>query len=412
MISDRHYLHIFKNREIGALYLSLSIITFADGLISIFVPIYFWSLGFSITRILLFYLLHSIFYVIASFALLNIVRRVSDKMMIFLSIPFLILYFIGLSMMHTSAFIFYLIPIASSLHAFFFTIGYNINFSSVAEREDIGKAVGVRYVFISIMQLAAPLFGGLLIRFSGFQNTFLIGSVVLLISVFPLFFFPNRNKSLRLTARSLVPFFKDPELQPFNISGIGYATEVIISKTIWPLFIFIAIGNIGEFGGIISLGLIVTAMITYLVGFLSDYGKRRDVITVATTGNALLWLIRPFITQTPLLVGIHVGGNAVYSGLSVAWNSQFYKITKTVSDATAFIISREVLYNIARVVFIPILMVLAWALPRQLFFQVSFVIAAFATLLYLEANKTHAHLLIKLMDAQRIETIPEESSIH
>ena len=412
MVSDKHHVRLFEDREVDALSLSLSIVTFADGLISIFVPVYFWSLGFSIAKILLFYLLHSILYVAVSFLLLTIVRRLSDKMMIFLSIPFLILYFVGLSMMRDNGAIFYLLPIASSLHAFFFTIGYNINFSNVVERSEIGKNVGTRAVLNSVMQFGAPLFGGLLIKFSGFSNTFLIGSIVLLVSVIPLFFFPNRNKSSRLTVKSLIPFFKDPELQPFNISGVGYATEVIISKTIWPLFIFIAVGNIGEFGGIISLGLIVTALITYLVGFLSDYGRRRNVITVTTTGNALLWLIRPFIAQTPLIVGIHVGGNAIYSGLSVAWTSQFYKITKTVSNATAFIISREVLYNIARVVFIPILMAIAWVLPARVFFPVSFVIAAFATLLYLEANKTHAHLLTSLMTLKHVEVTPEEVEKH
>ncbi|OGM96527.1 hypothetical protein A2532_02295 [Candidatus Wolfebacteria bacterium RIFOXYD2_FULL_48_11] len=184
-------------------------------------------------------------------------------------------------------------------------------------------------------------------------------------------------------------------MRPFTLSGIGYAIEAVFGRAIWPLFVFLIIGDIKQFGGVISIGLIVTALVTYLVGYLSDYGKRRDVITLTSIGNALVWLIRPFIAQATSVVGLHIGGNAVNSGLMVAWTSQYYKITKTVPDATAFIISRELLYNAARVMIIPILMLIAYYLPTRSFFSVGFVVAACASLLFLAANKTHTHLLIE-----------------
>lgn len=393
MIPDKNHLHILRTTEINALYVTLTFLAFAEGLISVFVPIYFWNLGFPMWKILLFYLLNSVMFLISAFALLPVIKKLSDKMMMFLSIPVLILYFLGLGMMKAHPWFFFLLPAASALNGLLFNIGYNIDFSSVLDRKELGKEVGTRYMLGSILALAAPFFGGVLISAAGFQTTFYVGSIILLVSVLPLFFFPNRNLSHGLNIRSIIPFFGESELRPFTISGIGYAAETVVGRAIWPLFIFLAIGNIKEFGGIISLGLIVTATVTYLVGYLSDYGKRRDVITGASIGNALMWLVRPFIAQPPMVVGVHIGGNVINSGLMVAWSSQYYKITKTVSNATAFIISRELLYNAARVVFIPILMLIAYLVPTETFFALSFVLAACASMLFIVANKTHSHLV-------------------
>lgn len=395
MISDKHHLHAFANTEMNALYVTLGFLAFAEGLISVFVPIFFWNLGFPIWKILLFYLLHSSIFLFFALTLLPLIKRLSDKMMMFLSIPFLVLYFLGLGMMKTMPMLFFVLPVASALHGLLFNIGYHIDFSSIAQKSKLGEEVGTRFIFGSILALTAPFFGGVLIEMAGFQNTFFVGSAILLASVLPLFFFPKRNLSPNLTIGSIIPFFKNKELHPFTLSGIGYAMEAVLGKAFWPLFIFLVIGDFEQFGGIISLGLITTAFITYLVGYLSDYGKRRNVIAWASMGNALIWVIRPFITQPSMAVGMHIGGNVINSGLMVAWASQYYKITKTVSDATAFIISRELLYNATRVIFIPILMLIAYYLPTEVFFSLGFVLAACASLLFLAANKTHTHLLME-----------------
>ncbi|OGM94620.1 hypothetical protein A2610_01410 [Candidatus Wolfebacteria bacterium RIFOXYD1_FULL_48_65] len=395
MINDKHHLHLFANTEMNALYITLGFLAFAEGLISVFVPIFFWNLGFPMWKILLFYFLHSALFLLFALTLLPVIKKLSDKMMMFLSIPFLVCYFFGLGMMKTIPILFFVLPIASALHGLLFNIGYHIDFSSIANKKKIGEEVGARFVLGSVLALAAPFFGGVLIEAAGFQNTFFIGSTILIASVLPLFFFPRRNPSPNLTVRSIIPFFKESELRPFTLSGIGYAIEAVFGRAIWPLFVFLIIGDIKQFGGVISIGLIVTALVTYLVGYLSDYGKRRDVITLTSIGNALVWLIRPFIAQATSVVGLHIGGNAVNSGLMVAWTSQYYKITKTVPDATAFIISRELLYNAARVMIIPILMLIAYYLPTRSFFSVGFVVAACASLLFLAANKTHTHLLIE-----------------
>lgn len=389
MLFDRHHFHFFGNREIGALYITLGLLSFAEGLIGVFVPIYFWQIGFSIPKILFFYFLNSLYFVALTFLLLPVLKRLSDKMMMFLSIPFLILYFLGLNFIEANEFIFFALPLSLAINMLFFNVGYHASFSSAADDDRIGREVGLRYTVGSLVQFSAPFLGGLLITFIGFQNTFTAGGLILFLAVLPLFFFPQRNLSALLGRRPLVQFLTERRLLPFNLSGFGYANEVMVGRIVWPLFIFFAIGGIENFGAILSAGLLAGAIVTYLIGFLADVGRQRRVLTLATAAFAVIWASRPFLARAGAIVGTHVAGNIANSALMVAWSSQYYRLAHASPDTGLFILSREVLYHLSRISFLPILIALARILPQNIFFSASFVIAAALTLFYFFANRMH-----------------------
>ena len=184
-------------------------------------------------------------------------------------------------------------------------------------------------------------------------------------------------------------YLKNKSLRPFHLSSLGYATETMIGGIAWPLFIFFSIGSIQKFGGVISIGLIAGVAINYLAGFLSDTGQRRKVFRWATSFFSLIWATRPFLKNTFMVVGSHVGGNILYSALIVSWISQYYKIARAVPIPGLFILSQEILYRLVRVPFLLILMFLAYSLDLNQFFTVSFIMAAIISLLFLFANKLH-----------------------
>jgi|GEM_PF-2657056 len=49
-VERSHHFHfrLSDTRELGALSLMLAIVYFGEGLVSVFIPIYFWNLGFPI----------------------------------------------------------------------------------------------------------------------------------------------------------------------------------------------------------------------------------------------------------------------------------------------------------------------------------------------------------------------------
>lgn len=399
---ERHHFHFFGNREITSLYFTIALLSFAEGLIGVFIPIYFWQLGYPLWRILFFYFLISLAFVIWSFLLLPLMRKMSDKTMMFLGIPFLVLYFLGLGYIETFPVLFYILPAIVTINHLFFNVGYHLDFAGSADRDHIGTEVGTRFMVASLVQLASPFLGGVLITFFGFQSTFFIATFFLLAAIVPLFFFPKRTVSPHFNAKSIVKFLGDKSLRAFNLSGVGYAAERMTGNIIWPLFIFLAIGSLEKLGGVISLGLLGGAMITFLSGYMSDAGRRRKILRWTTLLFSFIWATRPFLASAVPIVSSHIVGHLAYSGLMVSWSSQYYKIARTTHIPGVFIVSREILYRATRVLFLPVLMLLAYLLPLGQFFSVSFLLAAFFTLFFLFANRFHREKLDSvIMDGEQ-----------
>lgn len=388
MILERHHFRFFGNREVNALYVSLALLEFGEGLISLFVPIYLWQLGMPFWQIIFFYFLISLFFTILSLVSLPALKLLSDKMMMFLSIPLVIIYFLGLGYLDQWQWFFYVLPLAHAANIFLFNVGYHINFSGAADGEFIGREVGARFMVSSLASFGSPFLGGVLIALFGFQQVFLIGSVILFLAVLPLSFFPKRVMPWALKLAEVADFLKNPTLFHFTLSGVGYAMSKMVDFIVWPLFLFFAVGDIKNFGGALSLGLLSVAIVTFFVGFLSDQGKRRRTLKYSTLLLAAIWVVRFFGGAPGFLIGNHVAGKVVDGALFVSWSSQYYKIARALPDASAFILSRELLYHLSRIVFLPVLGVLAYLVSADVFFKTSFIAAAALTLFFLFANRT------------------------
>ena len=88
-----HHFAFFRNKEVDALYVTLALIEFAESLTGIFVPIYLWNIGYPFWKILFFFLIKSVFFIIILMSSLSLIKKLSDKFLMMASIPFLVLYF-------------------------------------------------------------------------------------------------------------------------------------------------------------------------------------------------------------------------------------------------------------------------------------------------------------------------------
>ena len=387
--TDFGHFEFFRNKEVDALHFTLGIIEFATGLAGIFVPIYLWGLGEPLWRILFFYLLLSLFFVLGALVFMPVIRRLDDKLLMLASIPFISIYFFGLKFLPQNPLLFYVLPFFSALSSLFFNTGYHIDFSGAADEGALGREIGARYLITSFVRFSAPFLGGFIIATSGFSKVFTLSTGLLLLSILPLFFFKRHPVSPDISIRSVWFYLKHKELAPFTVSGAGHAMEVMIGAIVWPIFMFVVLGNIEKLGGIISAGLLAGSIITFIVGFISDAGRRRKVITWSSLMLVAVWFLRIFST-TPLRVALNqIANYSLSSSLVVAWSSQYYKLARTLPSACSFILSRELLYNIARVPFLAALMFFSIHLEHNTFFYTSFILAGLISFLYLAANLTH-----------------------
>ncbi|MEK7508342.1 MAG: hypothetical protein AAB568_00610, partial [Patescibacteria group bacterium] len=329
-----HHLHLrfFKNKEVDSLYFTSALVNFAGGLNGVFVPIYFWQMGLPFWQILFYYFLMSLYFIVAAFLFLPILRRLSDKMMMFLGVPFIVLYYVGLGLVGGTPVLFYLLPAAAAIGSLLFNLGYHIDFNCVADGDCLGREVGMRQTIDYLVRFSAPALGGFLISFFGFQNSFFVSVGIFFVAIIPLFFFPKRKMALNLTGRSVLGNLFDKKILPFNLSSIGYAMETNVGGIVWPFFVFLTMGDIRSFGGIISAGLLVGSVVNYLVGYFSDKGDSRKIFTWSTAVFSLIWFVRIFLTKAWMVAGAHLGAGVVYSALLVPWARKYYRVARQMND--------------------------------------------------------------------------------
>lgn len=384
---ERHHISLLGNRNEIAINVMLVLFSLGEGLISVFVPIYLWKMGLPIAQVMFFYFLNSFFYIVVFLLLFDLVKRLSDKVLLVISMPFIVIYYLGLGYLDKYDWLFYLLPLCLAINIFLFWVGYHLNYISSIGKDHIGHSVGVRTFAVSVFSLIAPFLGGLLIYFFGFMSAFSLGSIIMFLSMLPVLFFSRRNHFSVMSRKDVFNILADKNIMPFTLSGIGYAAESSVSRIVWPLFIFLIIGSISEFGAIVSIGLILGAIFSYLVGVYSDRGKRQGILTVTTWLQSLIYLARGFFYGPSLVIGNNILANVVSGGLGVAWSTEFYKIAKR-HELGLFIMSIEILYHLVRVVWWAFLIALAFIFSLPIFFILAFAGSAAFSLLYLFANRT------------------------
>ncbi len=379
--SHSHHFHFLKNREIDSLYFMNALRMFAVSLVEIFVPIYFYKLGIPIWAIITFWLIRAVFYIIFTYLSLPLIRRLSDKMMMFIGVPFLVIYFLLLNQISGLGVLFFLTPITVSLYAIFFWAGYHLDFSSAADQSDEGEEIGINYVIMDITRFITPLIGGILIASSGFHFTFIIASILLILSVIPLWFFPRRSFSKNINIKSLNKALKDNVFSNFRKAIYGYVTDKMIITTVWPIFIFIAVGSVNALGEYMSIGLFAGAVATYTAGKLSDKGDGSKLFNITGTAESLVWFVRSIVRSFGAIIGTHVVGYIFRDAMLSSWMSKYYKLLDDVEDSTIYILAHEMFYNIARMIIYPIFILLAYLLVTEAFFTVAFILGGVLSLL-------------------------------
>lgn len=383
---ERHHFDLFGNREEIAMNIMICLFSFGEGLISIFVPVYLWQHGFSLPAIMGFYFLNSFYYVLVFFLLFDWLKKISDKAMLLVSLPFSFIYYFGLTYLDQYPFLFYVLPLALVLNIFLFWIGYHVNYTCAIDGNHVGRSVGIQHLFLTICKLLAPFIGGLIIYFNGFANAFNVAATIMLLAFVPILFFSQKNFLGRFSRKDIFKNLVHPKIKPYAISDIGYAAESSINRILWPLFMFLAIGSIREYGAVVSIGLGVGAIVSLLVGIYSDRGERRKLLGITTGLYSLVCMIKGFFILPVTIVGANIASDLVSGALGVAWSTEFYQIAKKV-DCGLFVVGREVLNHLVRIIFWPIWIALAFLLPLNIFFIAVFIAGGLLSLLYYYANQ-------------------------
>lgn len=380
-----NYIHydFFKNKELNIFYLSIAIITFGESLINIFVPIYLYKLGYSIPVIIMFYFFVSLNFVFFSYFGAKIVSRIGDKHSILFSTPFAVLYYIGLLLLENNTVIFWILPFLLALRMIFYNYGYHLNFINHSERKKRGKELASIGVITLTMTATAPFLGGILAT-DHFFLLFLLSAFLMLAGTFPLFFSKDKHEKINFSAKDLTRQITAKSERGNLISFSGYAMESIIGRTIWPIFLIITLQTTIKTGSIFSASMLISICLFYFIGKITDKKNKIKLLKIGTVMYFFAWVGRIFANTSYKILFIDSYKNISEKVLHLPWSAHSYDLAMR-KDYFSFIVSREIIFNVSRILFLPFIALIFWLNFNP--FLISFLIAGLFSIGYVFIKK-------------------------
>ena len=370
---NSHFLfHKILTSKITGLYVLQACFTFVKSLIGIFIPVYFYSLGISIPKIILFYILMSVFLIISMKLVIKFVNLFGLKINFFISSFLFILYIIFINFIEKSEIFFYLSSLCGALLLCFFWLSFHLEFSLNEDKKKISSELGTLSSIILFVSALSPILGGFILQSLSYiyilvlsTIILLFGSVVLLISKsietkkvsFEYKYFLNVKKN-----------FKD------RISFLSTGMIFILIIIFFPIYLYDFLdNNFFSLGVVVSVVSVLIAIAILFIKKYFDKFSKNKTLKFLSYGISTSWFFRIFllILSYPFLLIYEFFHNFLNHLLDISYMGIFYNNSK--KEGLNYILLREFDIHFGRILMLIICLIifyLGFDLKYILFFGI------------------------------------------
>ncbi len=357
------------------MYVSMSLRSFALSLVGIFVPIYLYTLGYSIRNIFLFYLMANAFQFFGDFFTGYAIAKFGAKKMLALSYPVVALNITILATMSAFHWPLWFPALTLALAQNLFWTPYHDDFSKAKSKKSTGKEVGNWIILSELFGALGPLIGGIVAQAYGVQYGLIAALIIIICAVFPLLGKREivKKRPIHHSFSAFKKSYKD------LIAYGGLSLEGMTLGIIWPLFLFLFIKSYAKVGFIVTFSLLVVVALSILMGKLTDKYKKEKVMRAGSLAG--------FLTATTRTLATGVGTAYVVSTVSslsqiflyIPFFSVYY-LHADKSPRTEYISMMEMSVDVFRGVLYAVLFLATFFLPDKSVFLIAFGFAAIGSL--------------------------------
>lgn len=331
-------------KSLSELHIHLTIQNFALSLISIFIPIFLFDVGFDLTTIIQYYLVLFISFPLFSFFSYIVGAKIGFKNLMLIRPISLILSYSWLYSLSVFPNTLFFMAVFDGFIASIYWIPFHYFFTKKCDVDNVEGQVGWLFALPQLFSIAAPVIGAIIITYFSFSYLFIIVCFLLIVSAVPLLYMKDYRFDLKVDYKKLFNKSFVKYLFGFIADGVSY----IVISIFLPIYIYVL------FGGTLELGFYSTFL--GLSGFIAPLlisgaskGKTSLFIKIGTLLEAFVFLFVIF-AQTQLeffFIGFLLG---LFTTIwSVPFYTRMYKHAKKESTLE-FLIVREVILNTARIV--------------------------------------------------------------
>jgi MFS family permease len=347
----RHFWRHASFSEVAELYASRMLRMAAIFIISSFVSIYLYQIGYTLPMISFFWCGFFIFRVIISLPIARLVAYIGPKHAILVSnilyIPAMVAYALlptfGPGMLFVAAFF-------QTISTTMYSIGYMIDFSKVKSTEHAGAQIAYMNIFEKVTTGLTPLIGGFVAFLWGPQVVIVLSAVLFALAAVPLF---RTGEQVRVNQKLVFRGFPWRLLLRHSVAQSAVGFDVFTSGTVWNLFIAVIIigvsaGNNSIYaitGLLLSVVLVVALLASYIYGRIIDRKKGGELMRIGAVGNALTHAMRPFVVAPVSIVGLNAANELVTTGYTLPYTRAVFDNADLSGMRTTYLGLVELLSN-------------------------------------------------------------------
>lgn len=375
-------------QQMRELYASTIIVNFALAMVMFWEPVYLYDIGYSLQKIVLFYLITYVAYLVFMPYGAKFAKKYGYEASLAIGTCLYALFYISLYFVQFKPDLFYVAALVLTLQKLFYWPAYHANFAKyIAEKEE-GKEVSFMTVATSLMYIIGPALAGFIISQFGFGVLFIVVSIIFCASNIPTLitkevFVPEKFSY----SHSFKLLFQKEHRQEL-LAYLGFGEEFVV-LVIWPVFISTIIVDAFDMGALIALATLVTALITMYVGQLSDKHNKKNILSLSSAFYSLSWFIRIFVVNATGVFFLDTFSRLGKNTLSVPMTAITYDRAKIVHhDSQQHIMTKVVFFEMSLVLgkLLAILLIYfaLFFIPSEIIaFKLIFILAGGMTLLYM-----------------------------
>ncbi len=375
-------------RQVKELYISTTMVNFALAMVMFWEPIYLYQIGYSLQKILLFYLVTYIGYVLMMPLGAKFSKKQGYEVSLLLGTCLYAFFYIGLYLIKDYPSLFYVVALIYTLQKTFYWPAYHANFARFSNEKEEGREVSAMTVVTSLVYIVGPALAGLIISILGYATLFVVVSLIFFASNIPTLITKEKFEAGDFSYGHVFKNLFSKQNRKSLIAYLGFGEEFVV-LVIWPIFISIVISNVLDTGLIVALATLVTTIITLYIGKLSDKSIKHRVLALGSVFYSLAWFIRIFVVNATGIFFLDTFSRLGKNTIAVPLTTITYERAKILkSDQHHHIMSNVVFFEMSLVIgkllaIVLIYILLSYIGQDILAFKMTFVIAGAMTLLYM-----------------------------
>lgn len=291
-------LHLFE--------LSVWIQTFAQSMISVFVPVILYKLGFPIREVFLFYVVFHAIDVPLNIWAKRLIQKYGARKVVMFSIVAQLLYLILLYNLHQSWIQLVFLALFLAIFDAFYWVAHLYIFVKAAHGKNkrLRSDVGALNVIRLIGGFFAPAIGAFILIETNSHTLIFLSTLLMFSSLIPLArmrhlkFFPEEGSTgmrefFKPRAQKILYFFDGLSVIRFEMEGI-----------IWPFYIYLVYENLKTVAFVPILVSVGTLAVTFIAAKMSVRENIYKMIAWGGFGTGIIWALRlMFLGNEFILIG-------------------------------------------------------------------------------------------------------------